>query len=136
MEFVENRTDDSSGVMAIRYVCPNCGKGIAMVTNPGETQMVRSLGVSIGHEALAQPGPGGMSLMREALVGAPDLESGAGAADPIWSEAAELRLAAAPVFVQAMVRRLYTDWARRQGYPEVTPAVMNEARQALGMSDM
>ncbi len=53
--------------------------------------------------------------------------------EPVWTQAALKRLSAAPSFVQAMVRKLYTDYARSQGYKEITPAVMNEARDALGM---
>jgi hypothetical protein len=46
------------------------------------------------------------------------------------------RLAAAPTFVQGMVHRLYTDYARQKGYTEITPAIMSEARDALGMTEM
>jgi hypothetical protein len=54
----------------------------------------------------------------------------------VWTENALKRLAAAPTFVQGMVRRLYTDYARQQGYAEITPAVMTEAREALGLTGM
>ena len=137
--------------MAIRYECPGCGRSISMITNPGETQMVRSLGVSLGHEALtAQPEP--MSLMRQALAG-PSASLGAASSaslragqagtvstpagpEPVWTESALKRLSAAPTFVQGMVRRLYTDYAREKGYEEITPAVMTEAREALGLTGM
>jgi hypothetical protein len=56
--------------------------------------------------------------------------------EPVWSEAALKRLSAAPSFVQGMVHRLYTDYARQKGYTEITPAIMNEAREALGMTGM
>lgn len=131
MEFVDNQTDE--GHMVISYVCPNCERSISMVTNPGETQMVSSLGVTIGHEALSEGDPHPMQMVRGALEGG--IEA-AGGPDPVWSEAAEKRLAAAPTFVQGMVRRLYTDWAKQQGYTEITPAVMNEARDSLGMAGM
>jgi len=49
MELVDNTPSEDGGSMAIRYTCPNCGRSISMITNPGETQMVRSLGVTIGH---------------------------------------------------------------------------------------
>jgi hypothetical protein len=104
-----------------------------MITNPGETQMVRSLGVTIGHEAIgAQPEP--MAMLRQSLAGpAPTAVS---EPEPVWSESALKRLAAAPTFVQAMVHRLYTDYARQKGYSEITPAIMSEAREALGMTGM
>ena len=136
MEFVSNDTDRASGVMAIQYSCPNCGRRISMVTNPGETQMVSSLGVTIGHEALAEGGAGPMNQIRRSLEGEASWTDDRGLPDPVWTEAAERRLAAAPGFVQGMVRRLYTDWAKRNGYEEVSPAVMSKARDALGMSEM
>ena len=36
------------GSMSVVFGCPKCGKEIGMLTNPMETQMVRSLNVSIG----------------------------------------------------------------------------------------
>jgi len=133
MEFVETSASEG-GSMSIQFRCPACGRGMAMVTNPGETQMVRSLGVTIGHAALASA-PEPMSMIRSALTSqaAPIAPAGP---EPAWSEAALRRLAAAPTFVQGMIRRLYTDYARQKGYAEITPAVMNEAREALGMTGM
>ena len=135
MEFVENVTSASGGSMSVSFQCPTCGRGIAMVTNPGETQVVRSLGVTIGHEALtasAEP----MTMIRSALAGQAPPMAASGGPEPTWSEAALKRLSAAPTFVQAMIRRLYTDYAKQKGYTEITPAVMNEAREALGMAGM
>ena len=135
MEFVDNMALEGGGSMAIRYACPNCQRSISMITNSGETQVVRSLGVTIGHEAIhAAPEP--MAMIRGALAGqrtAPTVYEGP---EPEWTEAALKRLAAAPVFVQGMVRRLYGDYARQKGYAEITPAIMTEARDALGMTEM
>ena len=122
--------------MAIRYECPVCGRSISMITNAGETQMVRSLGVTLGHEALQKPAEP-MSIVREALDG----QSKSAAVtpedtEPVWTDAALKRLSAAPSFVQGMIRHLYTDYARQKGYAEITPAVMTEAREALGMTGM
>lgn len=136
MEFVDNETDAEAGLMQISYICPNCERGIAMVTNPGETQMVSSLGVTIGHEALSSEERPPMPMVHASLEGGLQPATADSGEDPVWSEAAERRLAAAPSFVQGMVRRLYTDWARQKGYTEITPAVMNEARDALGMAGM
>ena len=135
MEFAENAPSADGGSMAIRYACPSCGRGISMITNPGETQMVRSLGVTIGHEALGAPHEP-MSMIRDALAGGRLPASGPGGPEPQWTEAALKRLSAAPSFVQGIVQRLYTDYARQKGYVEITPAVMNEARDALGMAGM
>jgi len=106
-----------------------------MVTNSGETQMVRSLGVTIGHEAV-HPSQEPMAMVRQALVGPETVTNATSTPDPEWTEAALKRLSAAPTFVQGMVRRLYDDYARRKGYTRITPAVMTEAREALGMAEM
>ena len=143
MEFKDNTPSDDGGSLAIQYACPGCGRSISMVTNPGETQMVRSLGVTIGHEAIStQPEP--MAMIRESLAGKGVETLALSEAEvavptgpePVWTEAALKRLAAAPTFVQGMVRRLYTDYARQQGYTEITPAIMTEAREELGMTGM
>ena len=132
MEFVETADSQDGGSMSIEFKCPTCGRGIAMVTNPGETQMVRSLGVTIG----GAPSPEPMAMIRSALSGQNSPLAASGGPEPAWTEAALRRLSAAPVFVQGMIRRLYTDYAKQKGYAEITPAVMNEARDALGMSGM
>lgn len=136
MEFVDNAPSEDGGSMAITYNCPECGRGISMVTNPGETQVVRSLGVTIGHEALGSAPPEPMSMIRGALDGQAPATAAPAGPEPVWTEAALKRLSAAPSFVQGMVHRLYTDYARQKGYPEITPAIMNEARDALGMTGM
>ncbi|MBI3763844.1 MAG: PCP reductase family protein [Chloroflexi bacterium] len=132
MEFVETVNSDDGGSMSIHFRCPTCGRGIAMVTNSGETQMVRSLGVTIGGAPSSEP----MAMIRSALTGQSITGQSSDGAEPAWSEAALKRLAAAPVFVQGMIRRLYSDYAKQKGYAEITPAIMTEARDALGMSGM
>ena len=44
-EKVEKPAEGSLGVF---FACPSCDAKISMVTNPGETQMVSSLGVQLG----------------------------------------------------------------------------------------
>ena len=44
------------GSLAVTFRCPECGFRVAMLTNPFETQMVRSLGVKVGGGAAA-PAP-------------------------------------------------------------------------------
>jgi hypothetical protein len=134
MEFMDNNPAEDGSSMAISYGCPECGRSISMITNPGETQMVRSLDVTIGHEPLGTPA-GPMGLIRDSLAGQQSATATAGI-EPVWTEKAMKRLAAAPTFVQGMVHRLYTDYARQKGYTEITPAIMSEARDALGMTEM
>jgi proto-chlorophyllide reductase subunit len=52
-EKVEKPAEGSLGVF---FGCPSCGAKFSMVTNPGETQMVSSLGVQLGgRTATAEP---------------------------------------------------------------------------------
>jgi len=52
-EKVEKPAEGSLGVF---FGCPSCGAKFSMVTNPGETQMVSSLGVQLGgRKAAAEP---------------------------------------------------------------------------------
>ena len=50
-EKVEKPVEGSLGVF---FGCPSCGARFTMVTNPGETQMVSSLGVQLGGRTVAQ----------------------------------------------------------------------------------
>jgi len=49
-EKVEKPAEGSLGVF---FSCPSCGAKFSMVTNPGETQMVSSLGVKLGGRTVA-----------------------------------------------------------------------------------
>src|ERR671919_604679 len=49
-EKVEQPAEGSLGVF---FGCPSCGAKFSMVTNPGETQMVSSLGVKLGGRSVA-----------------------------------------------------------------------------------
>jgi hypothetical protein len=61
---VEGVREDSLGVT---FGCPQCGARISMVTNAGETQMVRTLGVRLGGRSEA---PTPLELTRASLAGA------------------------------------------------------------------
>lgn len=68
-EKVEKPAEGSLGVF---FGCPSCGAKFSMVTNPGETQMVSSLGVKLGGRTAAAE-PFEMTrgtLKEEALAGA------------------------------------------------------------------
>src|SRR2546425_2658153 len=43
------------GSLTVTFRCPECGFRVAMLTNPFETQMVRSLGVKVGGASAAMP---------------------------------------------------------------------------------
>lgn len=67
-EKVEKPAEGSLGVF---FACPSCDAKVSMVTNPGETQMVSSLGVQLGGRTVA---PSPLEMTRGTLkedVGAP-----------------------------------------------------------------
>src|SRR5205809_5632365 len=47
MAFEERRLP-GDGTLAAAFRCPQCGRVVALLTNPMETQLVASLGVKIG----------------------------------------------------------------------------------------
>ena len=133
----EERQQPGDGTFAAAFECPGCGRRIAMLANPMETQLVESLGVKIGGRTL-EPEP--MEIVRGSVVareGAFVEESPGGAGTrPRFTEASQERLARVPSFVRGMVKRIYTEYAVERGIPEITPDVMDRARTELGLEGM
>jgi len=120
MKFVDAGGTAPGDAFTAVFRCPRCGARTALLANPWETQLVRSLGVSLGGRA-APHEP--LELMRERLV-----ESRL-----LWTEEAERRLERVPEFVRPMVRGSIERHARELGCREVTCEVMDEARSRMGM---
>jgi hypothetical protein len=134
----EERRQPGDGTFAAAFTCGRCGRRIAMLANPMETQLVESLGVKIGGRTL-EPEP--MELVRGALVAREDafIEQtpiSDGPSRPRFSDASQERLARVPSFVRGMVKRLYTEYAVEHGISEITPDVMDRARTELGLEGM
>ena len=145
------------GSLTVTFRCPECGFRVAMLTNPFETQMVRSLGVKVGGRTVpAEP----FENLRSTMAGGrPDaFEGGGGTSDAsgpgcpfaaalgdttaaapsaptlvTWAPEAEARLERIPSFIGAMARRSIERYAEGKGYPTVTETVMDEARTVFGM---
>jgi hypothetical protein len=135
----EERQQPGDGTFAAAFTCPTCGRRVAMLANPMETQLVNSLGVKIGGRTLdAEP----MELIRTSVVGRADaFDAGPrsevlGPRGPGWSVDAQERLARVPGFVRGMVKKIYSDYAREHGIAEITPSVMDRARAELGLEGM
>ncbi len=136
MTFAE-RELPGDGTMAAVFACPACGREVAMLTNPMETQLVSGLGIEIGGRTVpAQP----LQVTRTQLDGRPDaFEEAEPASTPVritWTDDAQERLTRVPSFVRGMVKRIYADYARERGIAEITPAVMDRARTELGLEGM
>ena len=144
------------GSLAVTFRCPECGFRVAMLTNPFETQMVRSLGVKIGAAPEAPPAPfehlrASLADSRaDAFVGAPESGSGPGCpfaamlsetapaeasapAGITWTPEAEARIERIPSFIRPMAKKAVERLAESKGYAAITEAVMDEARGAFGM---
>jgi hypothetical protein len=137
MTFAE-RQEPGDGTFAASFTCPACGRAVALLANPIETQLVGALGVRIGGRELdEQP----MEFVRKNVVGREDAfvdaPDGAGRAPrPAWSAEAEERLARVPGFVRGMVKKIYGEYAAERGIAEITPDVMDRARSELGLEGM
>jgi hypothetical protein len=143
MEFAERQLP-GDGTMAAVFTCATCGREVAMLTNPMETQLVSSLGIRVGGRTVPeQP----MELLRGSLAtgGAAFTDeepaqtraaAGGAALRVTWSGDAQERLARVPGFVRGMVKRIYSDYARERGIALITPEVMDRARTELGLEGM
>lgn len=149
MEF-EQREVPGDGTFTAAFVCPSCGRRIALLANPWETRLVQSLGVEIGGRTLdEQP----LGLVRRSLEGRDDAfereqaEGGRGGREgrgdrgdrpqrPTWSPEARERLDRVPNFVRGMVMKIYGEYAAQRGIVEITPEVMDRARGDLGLEGM
>lgn len=120
MKFVEAADAARGDAFSAVFCCPRCGRRIALLANPWETQLVRSLGVALGGRTTPHAP---FELVRERLADS----------RLMWTEEAERRLARVPEFVRPMVRDGVERHARERGYREVTGEVMDEVRSSMGM---
>jgi hypothetical protein len=143
------------GSLSVVFRCPECGFRVAMLTNPFETQLVRSLGVKVGGRTVpaepfehvrtsmasarpdafvAEPTPTaeteGPGCPFAAMLNEEDASTPAGVQ---WTTEAEARLERIPAFIRSMARKAIERYAEGKGYPSITEAVMDEARGAMGM---
>jgi hypothetical protein len=134
----EERALPGDGTLAATFKCPACGRVVAMLTNPMETQLVASLGVQIGGRGVpVQPLEtvrGMVSTGRDdAFAEAPAVATATGV---VWTADAQERLSRVPSFVRGMVKKIYVDYAKERGIAEITPAIMDTARAELGLEGM
>jgi DNA-directed RNA polymerase subunit RPC12/RpoP len=153
---LHSTTGPDEGSLAVTFRCPECGFRVAMLTNPFETQMVRSLGVKIGAPPETPPAPfehlrASLATPRaDAFAAAPESASGTGPGCPFaamlnesepapapagitWTAEAEARIERIPSFIRPMARKAVERLAESKGYSTITDAVMDEARGAFGM---
>jgi len=144
------------GSVEATFGCPRCGHKVMMLTNPWETQLVKTLGVKIGGR-VASAGPyeqvlSSLAPLQDEISGRTAGEgaeaSGSGCpfagligqteaeateAGTEWSVAAKTRIERLPSFIRPMVQKAIERYASAQGHRVITEALMDEARAKLGM---
>ena len=100
-----------------------------MLTNPHETQIVRSLHAQLGGRTVP-PEPleairGSLTHSREPKQQPTD--------KPSWTPEALARLECVPEFVRSMVKKRVEDAAKQQGMKEITPEAMTTVRGQMKM---
>jgi hypothetical protein len=150
---LETASGPREGSLEAIFVCPRCRYKIVMLTNPWETQLVQTLGVTIGGRAaptspyeqvlgnLVRPGsevPGSddteltnSGCPFAGMLGQAEQAESAGGIR--WADAARVRLDRIPGFIRPMVQRAIERYAVEQGHQLITDALMDEARSKLGM---
>ncbi|MFQ5550550.1 MAG: PCP reductase family protein [Gemmatimonadales bacterium] len=130
---LDDRNVPGDGTFGASFKCPSCGRRIAMLANPMETELVEALGVEIGGSTIdGEP----LSFVQSAMETKPGALESTARPRPEWSEDGAARLDRVPKFVRGMVKRIYTDWAIEHGVDRITPDVMDRARADLGLEDM
>jgi len=141
------------GSLSVTFRCPECGFRVAMLTNPFETQLVRSLGVKVGGRT--EPAPPFEYLRTAVADSRADVFAGETPSETespgcpfaamvpeetheenahvTWTPEALARVERIPSFIRPMVRRAIERFAHGKGYATISEAVMDEARGALGM---
>lgn len=140
--------DGGAGSLSVVYGCPRCDHRIAMLTNPLETEMVRSLGVRIGPGSGDAEAAEPTGAARETATGteAPaggsgcpfsgmvaQMEAEATADGPRWTPEALSRLDNIPEFVRPMAKQGIEHYARTEGLATIDEEVLERARGRFGM---
>jgi len=126
---------DGAGFTAT-FRCPACGHGVAMLTNPWESEVVGSLGVKLanGRESKCPIAPM-VAAAREAAAGGAMIAGArpAAAADEgiAWTAGALARLERIPEMVRPMAREGIERYAKNAGRGVVDEALLEEARAAF-----
>lgn len=151
------------GSLTVTFGCPTCGHRVAMLTNPWETQLVRTLGVKVGgrtaeaapfeqvrsslaHQrdgAFVDEGPARPAASEAPVAEGPGCPfaamipgygtTQASASDPAWTPEAEARIERIPAFIRPMAKQAIERYARDRGHGTITDAVMDEARTFMGV---
>jgi len=129
MRLMETRPPEN-GSLSLVYACDDCGYEMAMLTNPHETEVVGSLGVTVGPDGESRESRCPFTGVVQELTGAAETAERAGFA---WTAAALERLATIPEFVRPMAKTGIEKFARDRGLDRVDESVLDEAKDYFGM---
>jgi hypothetical protein len=112
--------------MKVSFSYHGCGARFSMVTNPGETQLVYSLGVKMGGKGDVKPPELTRTTLkvREGERGGEKPRQG----PPVWTPEAEKRLENVPAFIRPMAKRAVEGLADKKGLQVIDEALMDEAK--------
>lgn len=131
MKLIKTSGPNDVGSLTVQYSCPQCSHSMAMLTNAFETQMVSSLGVTIGSGDVGEkktskcPFP---EMIKD--QGGPEDKKGNNCE---WSEKALMRLKNIPEFVRPMAKKGIEQFAIEKGYKIINDQVMDEVKEKYGM---
>lgn len=142
--------DPVDGSITVVFQCPSCQREIAMLTNPMETQVVGSLGVSIGSKPkLSQPMEGIKKSLAEKKDEVFESENSGSecpftevvtnafakqsSTDILWTKEAEERLNRIPSFIRPMAKKGIEQYAYENGYGQIDNEVMDAVKDMYGM---
>lgn len=129
---VDENLGIDQGSMTVVFACPACEWRMALLANPEETQMVRSLGVEVagGGETKCTF----MEMIQETLASSRPGVISSGEGEPLaWTPEAGARLERVPLFVRGMLKKSIEDFAQEKGITSVDEAMMDEASRILGI---
>lgn len=148
MKLKETRGPEE-GSMTVVYQCPVCEREMAMLANPMETQVVGSLGVSIGPKT--EPSKP-MEAINKSLAEKKDAfeTDEAGSKCPFtdvvsdafakqnstiiaWTKKAEERLNRIPSFIRPMAKKGIEQYANENGFDRIDDKVMDAVKDMYGM---
>ena len=121
MDF-EKEKDLSNESMKVTFGCPDCNARFSMVTKPGETRLIDSLGLKIGEKEKGKP----LEVTQTSLKGKETVTGQV--KTPIWSPEAVERLKNIPFFVKPFAKKSIEKFAKEKGCKVIDDALMDEAR--------
>jgi len=119
------------GSLTVVYGCPSCDHEIAMLTNPYETQVVGSLGVTVGGASAETEGASKCpfsGVVQSMVGGQDDLNIGFP-----WTSEASSRLENVPEFARPMAKTGIETYAKERGLTQIDAQVLERAKDFFGM---